>query len=848
MNGGSVTPDASAAQQQSSSQSASSSPSSLPSESEQQQPMQFSVRTGRAARRPIGRFPPAPPPPYDRSEESSCGSDDDLRKMMPDLLPADRAVPNLLHSMSAAQQDSDEEVEAAAEIPMRTMRQRTETPVQHQRAVPPPERPRKPGAASASPEEETETPEIDALNAKAMGYVHAGEYDHALAAFSRVLRLQLDRHGPVHPSTASAHHNLGTVHAKRAGVCPADSLQQRHCRARAMECFQAAARSARDSLGRNHPNVAVSLVRIGFLLLQSRQYHNAIVTFTEALRIRVAHYGEQHGLVANLYNNLGVCNMHLGEFEAGRKHLESAETIQRHVVASTNNEPVHLLELADTLFNIGGLCLEWIRRQGPDTRRSVRAEQAFQEALQIRTRVLGAQDPMVLQVKGLLDMARSVPRPRVRSPKQQQQQRPKSPALQHRQLPTMKEEGTREGVMEPPQVRRSVKSHEFRSPTPPIAEKASPQASSIFREKKSSSQRKRKEVQEPPVPQITVSSEGGEEKKGDEFPERKRNKGTRIFITPHFVPEMSPQRPARRPLNSSDDAVASGDNNDMSFSPDTSSEAAGAVLNQSYTYDAEESCLISDSGVDSEHGRIHYPLTWNKAGIQSNESESVTGHDIIVTRPFRAAPLTQNVGRGGGGLHGSTSTNSSKQRGSETVNFSTGNKERDDVMARARAILQAHSEQESETGEGDPPSDEGEIDDEAYDDPTTKSSAFEQDLQEDGVAPLGGHWVSKGENGRKFTRDMLKDPMNFLPEIHDEASRQLKKGNLVDAQYLFEMVLRCQRRRHGTLHPDVAAALHNVGIAQLREQNHLEALKAFEEAARVRKGSLGKDHPLVAVR
>jgi tetratricopeptide (TPR) repeat protein len=49
------------------------------------------------------------------------------------------------------------------------------------------------------------------------------------------------------------------------------------------------------------------------------------------------------------------------------------------------------------------------------------------------------------------------------------------------------------------------------------------------------------------------------------------------------------------------------------------------------------------------------------------------------------------------------------------------------------------------------------------------------------------------------------------------------------------------------MHPDVAASLHNVGIAQLRALNYPEALKAFEEAARVRKGSLGREHPQVAV-
>ena len=74
-----------------------------------------------------------------------------------------------------------------------------------------------------------------------------------------------------------------------------------------------------------------------------------------------------------------------------------------------------------------------------------------------------------------------------------------------------------------------------------------------------------------------------------------------------------------------------------------------------------------------------------------------------------------------------------------------------------------------------------------------------------------------------------------------------QSNNLLDALALFEIVLQCQRRRHGHLHPDVASALHNVGIVHLRSQNHDEALKAFEEAARIRKGALGRDHPQVAV-
>jgi tetratricopeptide (TPR) repeat protein len=181
-----------------------------------------------------------------------------------------------------------------------------------------------------------------------------------------------------------------------------DTLHQRHCRAQSLQCFQSAARAARDSLGRDHPNVAVSLVRIGFLLLQARQYNNAVITFQEALRIRQVHYGPHHALVANLYNNLGVCYMHLGQFAHGRDLLHQALTIQRTLLvaaqreqdgstqeekkesATTPQTANQSLELADTLFNIGGLALEWIRRQGPDVRHAQDAEEAFEESMEVR--------------------------------------------------------------------------------------------------------------------------------------------------------------------------------------------------------------------------------------------------------------------------------------------------------------------------------------------------------------------------------------------------------------------------------------------------------------------------------
>eukprot|EP00531_Pseudo-nitzschia_arenysensis_P016963 CAMPEP_0116128876 /NCGR_PEP_ID=MMETSP0329-20121206/7621_1 /TAXON_ID=697910 /ORGANISM="Pseudo-nitzschia arenysensis, Strain B593" /LENGTH=1317 /DNA_ID=CAMNT_0003623099 /DNA_START=132 /DNA_END=4087 /DNA_ORIENTATION=- len=255
---------------------------------------------------------------------------------------------------------------------------------------------------------------IQGIHSMAMEHVTKGEFDLALQAFQEVLKVYLKEHGPAHPLTASAHHNLGTVHTKRAGLLPEHTLHQRHCREQALQCFQAAARSARDcpTLGPNHPNVAVSLVRIGFLLLQARQYKNAVITFAEALRIRTENYGLYHGLVANLFNNLGVCHMHLQQFSEGRKQLQKALDIQKELLVQEGEDSsTALLELADTLCNIGGLNLEWIRRQGPDARRAFDAEAAFVEAQKLRTKVLGEDHALTNQVRSLHDMVRSLPVP-----------------------------------------------------------------------------------------------------------------------------------------------------------------------------------------------------------------------------------------------------------------------------------------------------------------------------------------------------------------------------------------------------------------------------------------------------
>ena len=204
----------------------------------------------------------------------------------------------------------------------------------------------------------------------------------------------------------------------------------------------------------------------------------------------------------------------------------------------------------------------------------------------------------------------------------------------------------------------------------------------------------------------------------------------------------------------------------------------------------------------------------------------------MVAQPLRPLRQTNNSSSNHRSV-GLVQSVSSDQWGSETVNVktSTGNKERDELLARAKAMLQLHG-----AGTGD-----------------EEKENLNDDVVEDGVAPLGGNWTDDNDDAKKASttaslREMLQDPGRYLPDIHALASRHLQQQNAVDAHRLFQVVLDVQRHTHGPLHPAVAAALHNVGLSQLRLQNHDPALQAFEESARVRKGALGPDHPHVAVR
>jgi tetratricopeptide (TPR) repeat protein len=79
------------------------------------------------------------------------------------------------------------------------------------------------------------------------------------------------------------------------------------------------------------------------------------------------------------------------------------------------------------------------------------------------------------------------------------------------------------------------------------------------------------------------------------------------------------------------------------------------------------------------------------------------------------------------------------------------------------------------------------------------------------------------------------------------ALTKLKNGKYAKAIKIFESILSELLARFGEEHERVGAALHNVAVANLRAGLLDDARDAIEEAVRIRKLTLGEEHPKVAV-
>jgi len=122
-----------------------------------------------------------------------------------------------------------------------------------------------------------------------------------------------------------------------------------------LSSFQQAVRVRKGSIGRDHPDVAVSLVKVGITQLLLRSFDGALVTFREALSVRRHALGHLHPSTARIYNNIGCVHVEFSELREARRAFESALDVQRNALCYEPENTQLLLGATTTLCNLSYL-------------------------------------------------------------------------------------------------------------------------------------------------------------------------------------------------------------------------------------------------------------------------------------------------------------------------------------------------------------------------------------------------------------------------------------------------------------------------------------------------------------
>jgi tetratricopeptide (TPR) repeat protein len=651
--------------------------------------------------------------------------------------------------------------------------------------------------------------------------IKRGEYDSALRAFNKILESHEARYGEVHAFVASTYHNLGIVHSKNAKsqINPWDIDKSN---SEALLCFQNAARIARDALGSDHPNVAVSLVRLGFILLSMKQFENALVTFSEALRVRVASLGADHALVSkiqvrrlfqlsslmqifhtvsvrmliyfsffwppiaqldviiNMQNNIGVTCLQMNRYADAGEAFHSALKIQRNVLSrlsvdcrdgSVGKDFLQRakLELADTLCNIASLNLNWAEAERlARTKESLLLDEstsAFEEALKIRLEGLGLSHPTTQRTKIMLEKARGAlaaakGRPEFQVPKNLAGL-PLDPSCAVRGCIDDDDNSLAENSVLTSQVLCSPGQMDVCG------------IGGLYRY----AARKRTNPERP-----------------------KEENGTAVWMAPHCLVLPYDQREAGTMFS-----------DDVPFKrilgwPEEQEKSAVEDLftSEGITLPGNESI---GSNVAMEEVNIKAPTTKIGGDIDDEESVMITN----LALPFdddEKEPPESNIIASSSTKNESGGKEKKSRRGLMLIRPSI-RRNKSTSPSKRKSILRRKSK-------------------------SIKSSSTEiRDI--DGGDNGAGQTASWKQPSKKKVQNMLKNPEDNLTALYAVGASYLGRQEYSEAESLFKSLLEYHREKHGEVHPYVGSAMHNLGIVFLRAERYESALGAFKDAVLVRR-------------
>jgi tetratricopeptide (TPR) repeat protein len=147
-----------------------------------------------------------------------------------------------------------------------------------------------------------------------------------------------------------------------------------------LHSFEEAVRVRKGALGRDHPQVVVSLVKVEITLLLLTRLEDSLWIFREALTVRKHAMEDLHPSTARIYNNIGCVHVEFQELKEARGAFEAALDIQRNALVHEPESGPLLFGAGATLQNLGYL----YRKRGMYTKAAMVLREALSVSLSLR--------------------------------------------------------------------------------------------------------------------------------------------------------------------------------------------------------------------------------------------------------------------------------------------------------------------------------------------------------------------------------------------------------------------------------------------------------------------------------
>eukprot|EP00563_Minutocellus_polymorphus_P003833 CAMPEP_0181036952 /NCGR_PEP_ID=MMETSP1070-20121207/9141_1 /TAXON_ID=265543 /ORGANISM="Minutocellus polymorphus, Strain NH13" /LENGTH=2032 /DNA_ID=CAMNT_0023114633 /DNA_START=338 /DNA_END=6437 /DNA_ORIENTATION=+ len=646
----------------------------------------------------------------------------------------------------------------------------------------------------------TENGDLESLNLTAAQHVERGQYERALEAFNMILDSHTARYGEIHPFVASTMHNMAIVHSKNA-KSQTDPRDVEKSNKEALLCFQNAARIARDALGSDHPNVAVSLVRLGGILLGMEQFENALVTFSEALRVRVASLGPDHALCSKIQNNIGVTCLQMKRFADAGEAFHSALKIQRNVYSRLSIDCQKgqvrqdflqraKLELADTLCNIASLNLDWAETETTNKEVFLLDESisAFAEALDIRLEEFGTPHPKTQKTKIMLEKAREA----------------HAAAEKRSEAKTSK-----------PIVGGTSKSRPKRLLDTSVLSKAIPSdppaTRGLFVDDDNSLAENSVLTSLCSPGQMDVCGLGGlYSTASSRMPKAKidvegpnccpTNETTAVWVAPHCI--LPPDERRKTDPLFSDNAPFK------------------SILGWPEEREKTVEDLFTSEGITIPGAEsVGSSITMEKVKTASNNDEE---ESVMITTLARSLDDEEEL----------PAPDIGATLGIKDLDGGSKKEEKKKKSRRGLMLIRPSLRRNKSSR----------TDEQTASAPTTnRKSILRRRSKRTNVGPTeiqdidGGRAASWKQPSRKEVETMLKNPEENITALYAVGASHLNRNEYSEAESIFRTLLEHHRKKHSEVHPYVGSAMHNLGIVLLQAERYEEALAAFEDAVRVRK-------------